>query len=339
MTDLVETFNTTLIRFLSDLDRYYPNDKCAKFVELLKGGQLDMQRVAFRYYKYLEEHKELITSKDSSLFEKPLYLLPEINMSEYWPNLTSNQQKKMFIYINILFVTSETLLTANKKKEADIDVIAGVGPTDNNYSVSDVYSGPMVMPGEEESNNAGPGLESVSKMLGVDKMLNLQELSEHLNSMDPEALEQTFGSIESLMGSKFDDAQKQTFASMFEHIKEGLTSEDLSSGSSIENLFKIANKVSEKMRPELKKSGVNINDMITQMQEGNPMFNNMLNMMNGTGNVQEMMQNMGGSSNVQEMMQNMGVNPASINSTNVNPEEIAKYATISTIAKCDAEFK
>ena len=60
------------------------------------------------FYKRISKVQEQILKKDTQLFEKPIFLVPEINISELWTTINDFKFMKKYGYIfNLYYYTLE----------------------------------------------------------------------------------------------------------------------------------------------------------------------------------------------------------------------------------------
>ena len=172
----------------------------------------------------------------------------------------------------------------------------GVGENTAEYGVSDLLSGPALLP-----DQTAPGVEGISKMLGIDKMLNMEDLAKQLKNITKEQIEQATKSIKALLGD-VDAGTSEMIDMMLTDITDELKREDISSGQPINNLVKIAETVAHKMMPkidpkkvDMKKVWDSTRNIATKChdKDGKPIFdgpNNPLSLVTGLMEKQMMMQ-------------------------------------------------
>lgn len=105
-----KAFVCTLYDFMSKLNSYHPSEKIENVLKMF--NQLDMSKVIMRTHYLLENNKEFITNKDPQLFDKKFCILPGIDLSQFWFQLTKPQRKKGWTYINMLVLLSDLLVNA-----------------------------------------------------------------------------------------------------------------------------------------------------------------------------------------------------------------------------------
>lgn len=129
----------------------------------------------------------------------------------------------------------------------------GVGENKENYGVNDLLSGPKLLP-----DQTSPGIDGVTKLLGIDKILNLEDLSKQLKNITKEQIDQAKNSIRSLLGD-VDENTSEMIDLMLNDITDELKKEDISKGHPINNLVKIAECVAHRMMPKIDPKKVDMN--------------------------------------------------------------------------------
>lgn len=345
------TFLETLYKFIFDLNRYSPNDNCAEVIQIF--DKLDVVKIIYRVYNQLSKSASLIENKDETLFQTPFAILPDIDLSIYWPKLIKGQKDKLWTYMRILLIESDVLMNYQQSqpsisqttslevsqqntslevpqpftsselvvvnKELDFNPYVGIGPSgQNEYNVNDLFSG--LPKDDEENNNYGPGLGMIANMIGLDKKINIEELSEQLKNMKPEDIESATNNIKSMLGTTVDQKTSDFLSSMLTNISQEMSSTKMKNGDPLGNIMNIAKSVAEKIRPQVEENQIDMSQLLastkgfaTQCRDknGKPMFtenNNPFMMLEQlTSNMRE---NNGQLTENQynEMLRNMGMN-------------------------------
>lgn len=319
-----DEFSKYLTRLLEDLNRYSPNDICQKYIESF--NKLDIEKVIDTYLNFINGYGDLIKDRDVIVFDKPFVMLPELDISLYWNNLTSKQQRKIWVYINILKHKAE--LSKDYNIEHEFDPFKGVGPsTDAEYSIDNMFSGPKTMPGEEEVEVMDPGIMSAIKTLGIDKQLgdnigDFGNLLGDLKNMNKEDLDEAIKKIQEQFGLKLEGETAELFNNILHSMSSEISNSDFSQGNLFENLTTIAGNIANKIAPEItdneeiieKIQNTNLMDIFSNVTGQDP--NNPQNPMNMLNNF---MSGLGQGNNPTDMLNNMmssmgreGENPMNI---------------------------
>lgn len=285
MENNYKNFITTLYNFLSDLNRYDPTEGISKVLKIYKN--LDMSKIIFGIYHLLNDNSVKISTKDESLFQNSFIILPNIDLSLSWPKLTQSRKDRVFTYLNMLLIVSDLLVnnkyaTVNhnetnnadsepkketsetQEKQLEFDPYVGVG-TDNpeNYSVEQMYSN---IPTLEEDRPQGSGLETIVNMIGLDKMIDLEALSNQLKNMKKEDIDLATNNLKELLGNNVDEATHNLISDMLTNITEEMKAEDLSKGTSFNNMVNVARRVASKVEPTMRKNNVDMSKLLNATQ-------------------------------------------------------------------------
>ena len=266
----------------------------------------------------LSSNVNLLKNKDTKLFnlkEKwddklvKITIIPAIDIGASWNLLDSETQDKIWLYMKALYINSMRMISnvnssintnssiddflSDYKEDAilsdfwksypetsiiikkEFNPYVGVGTTNENYGVAQMISGPEVLPDQVQ-----PGIGGVAQMLGVDKMLNMKELSEHLKNLSPDEIEKATTSIKSMLGN-VDEGTSQMIDMMLNDISSELKKEDTASGNPMDNIVKIAETVAKGMMPKIDHNKVDMSkvwnqtkDMANKCQDkdGKPLF-------------------------------------------------------------------
>lgn len=272
-------FVSTFYKFLYDCNRYTPNESITKVLEVYK--DLDMTKIIFRTHKLLKNIEIQINNNDSSIFDNELFILPSFDFSQCYKQMNTNQKKKMFMYLNMLLLQTDIFYETPKetiietKEPQEFNPYVGVGNSNQNYSVNDILSSiPSI---DEDDNSSGGGLggiESVMKLMGLDKMINMQEITNKLNNMTDIDLEEATTNVKLAFGIE-DNTAKAIF---IESMVSDLTNEIKNNNGAI-TLPHLINTMGSKMQESINESGVDMKDLaqsanhFIKTQGNNPQFN------------------------------------------------------------------
>jgi hypothetical protein len=314
-----ENFLTTLYRFIHDLDRYHQTDGTKQTLEIY--NKLDMAKVIFRIYTMLHKNNALLSNKDEILFQNEFKILPNVNVSEIWSTLVTGRKQKVWTYLSILQIESDIIVNSSSKhktqkvqpeivpviqtdenqeeekeeKEEEetadkkdpepfvfnpyVGIGNAIGPDENDYGVEEMYASLANMPDEDTS--VGPGLESLANIIGLDKMIDFDGLSEQLRNMKSEDIDNATNNIKEMLGSGVDENTANMIGSMLTDISDEMKTKDLGKGSGFKNIMSIAETVAGKMKPKIQNGELDINKLVNSTkafanncvdENGNPLF-------------------------------------------------------------------
>ena len=361
MENHYKNFLTTLYKFLYDLNRYDPSDNLENVLGIYK--DLDKSKVIFNVYHLLNDNATMIKNRDDTLFTQPFNILPIVNVSPSWPKLIKGQRDKVMTYLNILLIESSLLihpppvqnstldlnqknisldiegkeqqqaLVKNANEPIDIDPFVGVS-SGGTFGVDGLYS--TIPSLDEDKPTGGLSIETISSMIGLDKMVNFGELTEQLKNMKKEDIESATNNMMNMLGNNADPSTKNLISGMLNSVKEELGDQDFSKGNV--NIIALAKRVAERMQPSMNKCDLtqllNTTKSFASVKDenGNPVFGgddktNPFMMMNQLAT--NIMQTQGKGENLQsinteeykkqamDMLKNLGINNPDMNNLNL----------------------
>lgn len=251
LTTYSERFVANLFNFISDVARYTGDQDCKTFLDIYT--KLDMNKLLLRFVSIVGKNEDKLHNKDVRLFDS--CIIPGIDLSTIWSNLTQAQQNKCWSHLQILFLNGNIVVKMSKaqqqqdqeqqQQEQTFDPYVGVGGDITTYSINDIMEGPKNL---EMDELATPGLESMTKLFGIDKMINLDKLKEQLENMTDEDINEQTESIKKLLGANLDERSSALISSMLGDIKNALKDEDIKNANPIDLIKKVATNVSDKLK-------------------------------------------------------------------------------------------
>ncbi len=160
----------------------------------------------------------------------------------------------------------------------DIDPFLGVG-TSGDFSIEQMLEATKDMPKGPDA----PGIGSMAKMFGVDKMFNMEELSKQLKNINKSEIDEATKNIQKLLGSNVDENTSDMIGTILSDITDHLKTSDLSNGDPIQNIINIAEKVAQKAIPKIDQNKVDMKKIFESTQNlannykdqnGNPLMGN-----------------------------------------------------------------
>ena len=137
-------------------------------------------------------------------------------------------------------------------------------------------------------------------MLGVDKMLNMEELSKQLKNINKSEIDEATANIKNLLGSNVDENTSDMIGNILNDITDQLKASDLSNGDPIQNIISIAERVAQNTLPKIDKNKVDIKKVFESTQnlannykdkDGKPLMANFGNGVNPLDILSSLMQN------------------------------------------------
>jgi hypothetical protein len=233
-------------------------------------------------YEYFNDNSDFWKCIEN-IFYASVKLLDCINsdyMNDEIKSITDKIEKTVNINNTIVELRKKVPDTQLVTKE-DFNPFIGVGETTNNYSVNDMLSGPKTLNQNDKSSSGMGGIGSIASMMGDDKMLNLDKLTDELKNIDKKQIDDATVQIKNMMGGNVDENTSEMLNLALQSVTEQLKKTDLSSGNPLENIFKIADTVAQQIAPKIDKTKIDKNTVMNSMKElgknmpgGNNIFGN-----------------------------------------------------------------
>lgn len=234
--------------------------------EYKKGGDgdsnYDQIAVIKKSFYVLKDNFKMVLDKDPSLFVvrnkegKITTIIPGVNINLVYDSFTDEEKKQVWGFIYILFTSSVKMVYLNtpearhKKEILDAvdscqndllinaptllfrNVFMGLGTDNSGIDMDSLMSKDIVIPGTE----ASAGLLG---SLGVDKLMNLDKLSDEIKNFSDEDMKDTVNALGELLGG--DSEIKDVCATMVKTVVDDIKT------NGIESMFDIAQRISGKI--------------------------------------------------------------------------------------------
>jgi hypothetical protein len=231
-------FNEKFSDFMFNLNKTFKGDKeLEKFNKKLK--LVNPKKLIRRYVKCLKPVQNKLQKNDDSIFEKDLFILPDVNFSRLWKeNLSDDAKNNIWEYLNILYVLGE---------------IHVYGKTSNLSALDNINK-------EEKENKTNEPLD-INKLLGS---FSSGKLGEQLSGINKNELAEASTNIKNM----FADSNSKTSNLMCDMIND-ISSElgNLEKNENgIQNILNIAQNVANKFKPKLESGEFDVNELLGNAQ-------------------------------------------------------------------------
>jgi hypothetical protein len=278
---------------------------------LLDGKELDISNLIKKIFKVVSNNYKLLLEKNPKLFqvknlnketnkEITVTVIPGLDLIYSWYCLNNSNKNDFWFYIENMFIAGAKMIyivnkssnneylkeiNYNKLKNIfltefpeqnvinvlnlDIDPFLGVNNLNNTeFSVENIVNETNDL---QNANNTTPGLSSMAHMLGIDKMLNLDNLSEQLKNINKTEIDDATANIKSLLCNNSNDKTSNMIDDIVTNIAEELQNSDFSEGNPINNIIKIAEKIGQNFIPKVESENINMEQLL---QKTNTLANN-----------------------------------------------------------------
>lgn len=236
-------FVTTLYKFLFDVNRYVPTSDLDKILAVYK--ELDMQKVIIFVNKILTNNEENIKTNNATIFEQEFLILPSLNLSTLWSQMNPNQQKKVWMYLNMLTLQTSIFFSQ------DFNPYVGLKCETTDYGVNEMLSS---IPDIDEDRPMGMGIGTIIALTGLDKMVDINKFTDELKNMTDEQMETYISQIKIALGpnnAATGDLFSNMLVNMSDEFKQG------------KNLDEVINKVGNSMSASMKDNNISPKQLLS----------------------------------------------------------------------------
>ena len=226
----------------------------------LDDSKVDHIKIIKKVFYVLKDNTELIKTKDSKLFtvknneNKITTIIPGLNINLIYQYLSEEQTSELWTHIYTMFVSSVSMVYANtsqtrhkkhildavdfckkelaKSSNPMINVFMGLGSSGASLDLESLMNKDIIIPGTE----ANTGLLG---SLGVDKLMNLDNLSDEIKNFTENDVNETIDTLGGLLGN--DSDIKDVCSTMVKTVISDLKTNGL------ENIFDVAKRVSSQL--------------------------------------------------------------------------------------------
>jgi hypothetical protein len=248
-------FSNELLNLIVFIEELIPTETTQNI--LSKYPKINTARIIKRYHGIMNPVKGKLTNRDVTIFSKPLFIIPEFNISFFWENLPEDKKNnvweklsRLLIYSNIIIdstpreqrvgeqnSTSMSKQLVKKGQTKEVNPFVGIGENNTDISVSSLQK--EVESGKVDGNPI---------MKALKNKLNIDELSNQLKNVDKDSISQMTEEVRKIITPNVDDPQVSgLIGEMLTNIGDELKNSDLSNGNLFETMLQIAEKMSTKL--------------------------------------------------------------------------------------------
>lgn len=275
-----KVFVTTFYKFLFDMNRYVPTQELHDVLESYK--DLDMVKVVPVVYSILKEREKYIFERDNSMFDESLLILPTIDVSLLWTKMNKNQQEKIITYLNMLIIQIDIFYDAQemekqivKCEKEEFNPYIGVGMDNPEYCINDILESIPVI---EDDKPVGVGVQTLIKMIGLDKMININDFLDKLRTMTQEDIDNATEIVRnSIANSNASESTANLISGILTDVSSELKNSDINSDDPFKTISNVIATVSDKVKDSITGGDISLE----QLQESAGAFANQFKDENG----------------------------------------------------------
>jgi len=246
----------TLKMFISDLHSVNQTVETTKFLNIF--DKLNSSKIVKRIYDFLLPLKTDILNKNIEIFDHDQFILPEINLSIFWEKLDETKKNNMWIYLQMLLLTSSSVCDTKNFNPY-------IGVEGGNVSIDSLCREMAKNPTFEGFEN-GPNMNSLFKIIltqiGVknpDEFVN--NFLTELKNIKPENVKKATDELNNFMGIEGSE-NKEFLSKIINALPQELNKVDLEK-ESFNGIIKIAQNIMENViKPEIQNGKVNVSELM-----------------------------------------------------------------------------
>ena len=115
----IEHFNSFLKQFIENIIESFDEYKeviTNYYKDLLESDTCNDDKYVKRFLNKTKDYKQFISEENNDLFKEDIYLLKNVNFKDIWNSgeISDNNKKKIWEYLQTLYVLSETIINDTK---------------------------------------------------------------------------------------------------------------------------------------------------------------------------------------------------------------------------------
>lgn len=242
-------------------------------------------------YKTLTEDERTNFWQYMFLFSSSIFNMIKISNPEKFSKYQHVEQTNQFISVHLM----KTGVLFNDKI---FNPFIGLGEKDGSYELNDMFTQ------GELPKQPNVSIESILKMLGVDKMFDEAKLNEELKKINDTQMKEATDGILKLMGAQNNPEVKEVCDLLVQDIVSKLKEGGFSLSNMSDTMFKVAENAKNNI--DMNKMKKTISSMQNFMENSQEKFKNMKDE-NGNPIGEQLMSKMAGPLNMINMMNNMNI--------------------------------
>lgn len=292
--------------FINDENSVRYNKFIKSCDDLIKGFTIDDSlnrgKIVKKIYKTITHHldkfypasDELFTMTDNN--NQRITIIPGIDINLILNKITNKNEFWSHMYM--MYISSASMISANNSKKNEkvnetipkikkqiqeygiinndevMNPFIGLEITDETCSMNDMFANLENFKKPEQGESEEKMLESVLKMTGIDKMIDLKKLNEQLKNIEQEDIDMATDKVSELLGGKNDSDVRDVCGTLIEGIVNDIRSNP---NMKIGDLLSVAKTVSERVGNTIdqKKMRKTATQMMSMIQKGEEQFKNL----------------------------------------------------------------
>lgn len=212
-------FRDHLQQFLNELYKISSSKQIKDILDRYE--EMKTKKLAKKIYSVLQHNTQLIHKKDTIIFNNNLIILPGVNLSDIWKKCSTEQQNTIWLYLELLSLSCSIILSEEETltnrfteqsndaaeiiKKMPFDPLQGIGKSNQDYSLSDIYTQQPESQQEAGSSMIGNVASMLLKSFDLNKYIDVQKLIEKANKYSDKDFEDIMEKVKTNYCSDIDE--------------------------------------------------------------------------------------------------------------------------------------
>lgn len=276
MADYQRMFVNELTEFAKIIYSVHQSPSIEKL--LLNIDCIDAQKFINKFIKKIIPVRSFIINKDTTLFTKPFYPLPEVNLSAIWNKFSMKQRDQIFDKLKRLTVICSIIQPQTNNAPAISQQQKIEQPKEFNPYIGTGQPENISLESMSQETPVSTGTNSNPLMNMIGNNINMADLSQQLKNIDPKELENVSNGIKSMLGTQSDPESSNLIGNMIGNIFDELKNSNFDDKDPMAGLMHVAENVAKKIIPTMKDEKIDKDKLLQSamsmsqnMGLGNPM--------------------------------------------------------------------
>lgn len=307
-------FITHMMNFIETLNRYRPNPVLDGLLNM-KLEEINFNNIIARYLGKVNMIKDKLNNNDYTIFDSPLKIIPDYDISEEWGYFTSGQKKKVITYMKLVYVQAELVVGLNNTED-EFNPFDGLDAEATGFDLDKMEQGIDNL--IDVPSQSTPGLDGLIEMSGLSKHLNVDSIIATLkNNMTDDEFDKATNTVCQIFNGG--EQMNKSIGEIMKIAKTEIMENTKDSGNKIGDILKLSENMAGKIKDKINIKDININEVLNNLKTMNvpengeqvdPAINEKLA---GLVNMMGSMMNGKNKGTMNSMLSSMGINPAQMN--------------------------
>lgn len=270
-------FSQQLHNFLSDMYTFTNSDNVKKILDVHE--KLHTYKTAKKFMNVVGKYCNEIDERDPSIFSKKMIILPGVDMSKLWNKLDKSQQDKIWLYLQVLFISAGMIVQENSEESSknnttdatnsddcstvesscNFNPFVGVGNDDSGLSTEDLFNGPANLPCDK-SDGSLPNF-NLSNFIDISKFIDINTIVSKLKEITDEHIDSALIQLKETLGDELNESTINTISDMFKEISNEIKNINTTENIQITDIISLIETIVGKIIPKLQTNNFDVKNL------------------------------------------------------------------------------